>query len=190
MEICYKKLSYFAKAPVRASDYAAGYDLFVERIEPNNAAKDGSVRIKKGETVKVHTGIAMSIPKGYFGAIFARSGLAVKSGLRPANCVGVIDSDYRGEIIVALHNDSGKTQFVRYGDRVAQIVILPCVDIEFNEVKSLDETMRGEGGFGSTGSGAKEEEYQMTICDICRDNAINGGGGCTASCIETQKTLK
>ena len=92
-----------------------------------------------------------ALPKGYFGAIFARSGMATKRGLRPANCVGVIDSDYRGEIIVALRNDSNTEQVITSGERIAQIVIMPYLPIEFNEVNSLEDTERGDGGFGSTG---------------------------------------
>ena len=107
--------------------------------------------IKPQGTMKIHTGLAMEIPKGYFGAIFARSGMATKRGLRPANCVGVIDSDYRGEIIVALRNDSDSEQVITSGERIAQIVIMPYLPIEFNEVNSLEDTERGDGGFGSTG---------------------------------------
>ena len=107
--------------------------------------------IKPYGTMKIHTGLAMEIPRGYFGAIFARSGMATKRGLRPANCVGVIDSDYRGEIIVALRNDSDSEQVITSGERIAQIVIMPYLPIEFNEVNSLEDTERGDGGFGSTG---------------------------------------
>lgn len=94
----------------------------------------------------------MEIPEGYFGAIFARSGLATKRGLRPANCVGVVDSDYRGEIIIALHNDSDFPQEVSEGERIAQIVIIPYLPVDFTEVDNLSSTARGEGGFGSTGT--------------------------------------
>lgn len=104
-----------------------------------------------GETVFISTGISVEIPDGYFGAVFARSGLACKAGLRPANCVGVIDSDYRGEIKVALHNDSEFVRVVRRDERVAQLVILPYEQVEFEEVYALNETTRGGGGFGSTG---------------------------------------
>jgi len=102
--------------------------------------------------LKIGTGIAMEIPEGYFGAIFARSGLATKRGLRPANCVGVVDSDYRGEIIVALHNDTEFPQEVSEGERIAQIVIIPYLPVDFTEVDNLSSTVRGEGGFGSTGT--------------------------------------
>lgn len=94
----------------------------------------------------------MEIPEGYFGAIFARSGLATKRGLRPANCVGVVDSDYRGEIIVALHNDTAFPQEISEGERIAQIVIIPYLPVDFTEVDNLSSTVRGEGGFGSTGT--------------------------------------
>lgn len=94
----------------------------------------------------------MEIPEGYFGAIFARSGLATKKGLRPANCVGVVDADYRGEIIVAIHNDTDFAQDIAEGERIAQIVIMPYLSVEFTEVALLSSTVRGEGGFGSTGT--------------------------------------
>lgn len=135
-----KKLNTDAKVPTRGSEEAAGYDLY----------SNSDVEIRPEGTIKVNTGIAMEIPKGYFGAIYARSGLATKEGLRPANCVGVIDSDYRGEIIVALHNDSNIVRVVEKGERIAQIVIMPYLSIEFEEVDNLDETKRGNGGFGST----------------------------------------
>lgn len=99
----------------------------------------------------IGTGIALEIPEGYFGAVFARSGLASKMGLRPANCVGVIDSDYRGEIKVAVHNDTDFEQFFNSGERIAQLVILPYLPVEFEEVDELSDTCRGSGGFGSTG---------------------------------------
>ena len=109
------------------------------------------VVLAPGETQKIHTGISVKIESGYFGGIYARSGLATKQGLRPCNCVGVIDSDYIGEIIVALHNDSDKTRIVNEGDRVAQLIIQKYEKVDFNEVESLEETDRGSGGFGSTG---------------------------------------
>lgn len=140
-----KKLNENATIPKRGSDYAAGYDLYA-----CTDVKNG-VKIWGGETYKISTGIAIEIPNGYFGAIFARSGLATKNGLRPANCVGVIDSDYRGEIIVALHNDSVDEYTVKDGERIAQLVIMPYLDVEFIETDILDETDRGSGGFGSTG---------------------------------------
>jgi len=101
--------------------------------------------------VMVGTGLAMEIPEGYFGAIFARSGLASKQGLRPANCVGVVDSDYRGEFMIALHNDTDEERVIAGKERIAQMVVMPYLSVEFEEVETLNETERGEGGFGSTG---------------------------------------
>lgn len=138
----YKRLSETAILPTYGSKEAAGMDLYADG--------PGYV-IEPGETVKISTGIAISLPQYTFGALFARSGLATKQGLRPANCVGVIDSDYRGEIIVAMHNDSNETRTIGYGDRIAQLAILPYYDVVFYEVPSLDDTDRGDGGFGSTG---------------------------------------
>ncbi|MDO4378516.1 MAG: dUTP diphosphatase [Erysipelotrichia bacterium] len=136
-----KKLNKEAIIPFRGSKYAAGYDLY-SCDELNIASK---------QTVAVSTGIAIEIPQGYFGAVFARSGLASKEGLRPANCVGVIDCDYRGELKVMLHNDSAEERQIFKGERIAQLVILPYFDIEFMESEQLDSTERGEGGFGSSG---------------------------------------
>lgn len=138
-----KKLDDAAKIPTRGSDYAAGYDLY--------ACMDSPVEIAPGETRKIGTGISVAIPDGWFGAVFARSGLASKQGLRPANCVGVCDSDYRGEYIVALHNDSSEPRIVSSGDRIAQLVIMPFAAAEFELVDELSNTVRGQGGFGSTG---------------------------------------
>ena len=133
-----------AVIPTRGSDEAAGYDL-------RAVSDDGyMITIPPHETVKIHTGIAIKIPDGYFGAIFARSGIATKRGLRPANCVGVIDSDYTGEVIVALHNDTDEYMSVDDGERVAQLVVLPYMKLEFCIKEHLDETERGSGGFGST----------------------------------------
>lgn len=144
MQIKVQKLSQSATIPCRGSNYAAGYDLYAD--EPS------TVTIAPGETKKIKTGIALEIPDGYFGAIFARSGMATDRGLRPANCVGVIDSDYRGEIIVALHNDLQAAHYVGLKDRVAQLVVLPYMTCEFEEAAQLSETVRGSGGFGSTGT--------------------------------------
>lgn len=144
MEIKITKLREGARIPTRGSEKAAGYDLY--------ACLDcESVEIAPHATVKIGTGLAVAVPDGYFGAVFARSGLAAKEGLRPANCVGVCDSDYRGEYIVALHNDSDTVRTVQNGDRIAQLVIMPFLSAEFLEVESLEETERGAGGFGSTG---------------------------------------
>lgn len=144
MDIMFKKLNENAVVPASGTKYSAGYDLCA-------CTGNSTTVIGAGETVKVGTGIAMAIPEGYFGAIFARSGLATKQGLRPANCVGVVDSDYRGEVIVALHNDSGVERTVNDGDRIAQLVVIPYLGLSFNEVDELPDTERGEGGFGSTG---------------------------------------
>ena len=139
-----KKMNENAIVPTNGSEKAAGLDLY--------ACIDGVVLvIPAGQTVKIRTGVAVAIPDGYFGAIFARSGLATKEGLRPANCVGVVDSDYRGEVIVALHNDSEDVRFVGNGDRIAQLVLIPYLPVDLYEVDGLDETERGTGGFGSTG---------------------------------------
>lgn len=132
-----------AIVPSRGSKKAAGYDLY--------ACTDYDITLEPGATVKIGTGLAIQPPEGYFGAIFARSGLATKKGLRPANCVGVCDEDYTGEYIVPIHNDSARYTFIENGDKIAQLVFLPYLDINFEEVSSLDETERGEGGFGSTG---------------------------------------
>ena len=142
MKVKIKKLSESALLPTRGSSSAAGYDLYadVEREQ-----------IALGQTVKIPVGVAMEIPEGYFGGIFARSGLSTKEGLRPANCIGVIDSDYRGPILVPLHNDSDTVREVVQGEKIAQMVILPYLAAEFEEVEQLEETQRGEGGFGSTG---------------------------------------
>ena len=138
-----KKLNYNAIVPTKGSEYAAGYDLYALVEEP--------VTIPPHTTCKIGTGIAVAIPHGYFGAIYARSGLATKLGLRPANAVGVVDSDYRGEVIVALHNDSEVKQTIKNGDRIAQLVVTPYFVCELDVVDDLGETDRGAGGFGSTG---------------------------------------
>lgn len=143
MKINIKKLKENAIIPTRGSEQAAGYDLY--------ACNKASIVIMPHNTVKVGTGLAIEIPQGYFGAIFARSGLATKQGLRPSNCVGVCDSDYRGEYIVALHNDTDETQIINPMERIAQLVVMPYLPVEFNVVSELSETKRGCGGFGSTG---------------------------------------
>ena len=138
-----KKLRDDAVIPTRGSALAAGYDLY--------ACLSESVTIDPGRTVPVGTGLSMAFPEGWFAAIFARSGLATKQGLAPSNKVGVIDADYRGEVIVAIHNDSEEERSIRDGDRIAQIVIMPCMDVCYQLCDSLDETQRGEGGFGHSG---------------------------------------
>ena len=139
-----KKLTPSAILPTYGTTGAAGADLY--------ALPEGDpITILPGQTVMIHTGLSMAIPDGYVGLNFARSGLASKRGLAPANKVGVIDSDYRGELMVALHNHGSEPQIVNPGDRVAQFVIVPVMTAAFVEVDSLDDTARGEGGFGSTG---------------------------------------
>ncbi len=137
-----KRLSENAKVPTKGSQHAAGYDLYSTE----------TVSIRPHETALIGTGWAMEFPIGYFGAIYARSGLATKEGLRPANCVGVIDSDYRGEVKVALHNDTNTLKTITAGDRIAQLIIMDYFFVsDFEEVNVLSDTSRGEGGFGSTG---------------------------------------
>ena len=138
------KLTDTAQTPTQGSEQAAGWDLYAD-------LKDEMLLIAPHETVMIPTGIAMALPQGTFGAIFARSGLATKRGLAPANKVGVIDSDYRGEIMVALHNHSRCTQTLENGERIAQLVVIPYWPIKLNEAKALPTTERGNGGFGSTG---------------------------------------
>lgn len=150
MNVAICKLRDNAKIPTRGSEWAAGYDLYA-CITINGNDSEQSIAIMPGETKMVGTGISMSIPNDYFGAIFARSGLAAKHGLRPANCVGVVDSDYTGEIMVALHNDSNEPYYVSDGERISQLVIIPYLSVNFREVKNLNRTDRGDGGFGSTG---------------------------------------
>ena len=137
-----KKLRDDAKIPTYGTEHAAGCDLY--------ACIDEPVTIKAGETVLIKTGLAMEVPVGYAGLIYARSGLATKKGLAPANKVGVVDADYRGEIMVALHNHSNVPATVNHGDRIAQMVVMPFISIELEEGE-LSNTTRGSGGFGSTG---------------------------------------
>ena len=143
VNINYTKLRYNAVEPTRGSLCAAGYDL--------SAAIDKSVMIAPHCTVKIPTGLSMELPDGTFGGIYARSGIASREGLRPANCTGVVDSDYRGEIVVALHNDSDTYRFIEPGERIAQLIVQPYICVAFTEVNDLSETDRGSGGFGSTG---------------------------------------
>lgn len=138
-----KKLKENATLPTYGSEYAAGADLY--------ACLDDALTIKPGETVFVGTGIAMEIPEGYAGLIYARSGLSCKRGLAPANKVGVVDADYRGEITVALYNHSQIAQTIEANERIAQIVITPFLKASFQETSQLSDTVRGTGGFGSTG---------------------------------------
>ena len=143
-KINFKKLDERATVPTYGSKFSAGADLY--------AVTDEDITIEPGQTQLIHTFISMEIPEGYGGFVFARSGLASKKGLAPANKVGVVDADYRGEIMVALHNHSSQSQTVSNGERIAQIVIMPFISAEFIECENLSDTARGSGGFGSTGT--------------------------------------
>lgn len=143
MKIMIKKLKENAIIPTKGSEKSAGYDLY--------ACIENPILISPHETVMVGTGVAMELPNGTFGAIFPRSGISTKRGLAPANKIGVCDSDYRGEYMIALHNHSNETQWVNPGERIAQLILMPYVNINFKEVDKLDDTKRGDGGFGSTG---------------------------------------
>lgn len=129
--------------PTFGSREAAGADLYACLEEP--------VTIDPGKTVFLPTGLSMALPKGYVGLVYARSGLACKQDLAPANKVGVIDSDYRGEFMIALHNHGTEPRVVEHGDRIAQLVVTPVIQPDYYEADTLDETSRGTGGFGSTG---------------------------------------
>lgn len=144
MEIKFTKLNKNAVSPQRATDEAAGYDL-------SAVIEQKGIFLSPEESKMISTGIAVEIPRGYVGLLFGRSGLGCKENLRLANCVGVIDSDYRGEIKVCLYNDSSVNKLVENGTRIAQLVIVPHLSVEMVEVDELSNTVRGEGGFGSTG---------------------------------------
>lgn len=143
MEIKVKKLNDKATLPTRGSEYAAGYDLY--------AAIENNITVPAHSTEKIGTGLSFELPDETFAAIFARSGLATKQGLRPANCVGVCDSDYRGEYIVAIHNDTDEDKIIEPGERIAQMILMPYIPITFVETDELSESGRGQDGFGSTG---------------------------------------
>ena len=138
-----KKLDERAIMPTYGTEFSAGADLY--------ALADSDITINPHATVMVRTGLSMEIPEGYAGLIFARSGIASKRGLAPANKVGVVDPDYRGEFMVALHNHSEVAQTIASGERIAQLVIVPFLKAEFIEADELADTLRGDGGFGSTG---------------------------------------
>ena len=142
-KVAVKKLRPGAKMPTFGSREAAGADLYACLEEP--------VTIEPGKTVFLPTGLSMALPKGYVGLVYARSGLACKQDLAPANKVGVIDSDYRGEFMIALHNHGTEARVVEHGDRIAQLVVTPVIQPDYYEADTLDETSRGTGGFGSTG---------------------------------------
>ena len=139
-----KKLDERAIIPTYGTEFSAGADIYALLDEP--------LTINPGETKFIHTGLAIAIPEGFVGLNFARSGMASKRGLAPANKVGVIDCDYRGEVMVALHNHGNEAQIIEHGDRVAQMVFVPYYAAEFELKDELSETLRGEGGFGSTGT--------------------------------------
>ena len=143
MKVNIKRLNKNAIIPTRGSNQAAGYDLY--------ACVDTPVNIPAPCTDKIPTGLAIEIPDGYFEGIFARSGLATNHGLRPSNCCGVVDSDYRGNVIVALHNDTNEEKLIMPGERIAQLVVLPYLPIIFEEVDALSDTGRGDKGFGDSG---------------------------------------
>ena len=138
-----KKLDERASVPTYGTEYSAGADLY--------SMVGDEITVEPHKTALVHTGLAVEIPEGYAGLIFARSGIATKRGLAPANKVGVIDADYRGELMVALHNHSDSPVTVEGGERVAQLCIVPFLKAEFAVSDELSDTVRGEGGFGSTG---------------------------------------
>lgn len=143
LPVLIKKVNEKAIVPTQGSNAAAGYDLY--------ACLDQPISIAPHETVKIGTGIAIALPDNYWGAIYARSGLATKEGMRPANCTGVIDPDYRGEVIVAVHNDSYHVRTVEPGERIAQFILHERFLCNWIEIEELNETERGEGGFASTG---------------------------------------
>ena len=147
LQIKMKKLDGAAILPTYGTPFSAGADLYALCAQ--------SIVIQPGQTVLIHTGLAFEIPEGYGGFVFARSGLATKKGLAPANKVGVIDSDYRGELMIPLHNGSGVAAVIEHGDRVAQLVFLPCPQADFTTVDVLSDSIRSDGGFGSTGRGAE-----------------------------------
>lgn len=146
MNIKVKRICEEAKLPTRGSKKAAAYDVYACLPDEN-----APVTIMPHQTMLIGTGLRMAPPEGFYVGVYARSGLSSKEGLRPANCVGVIDEDYRGEYLVAVHNDSEVTRSIRHGDRIAQILLQKRYDMDFEEVDELDTTGRGVGGFGSTG---------------------------------------
>lgn len=154
MDVKIKRLSETATMPAYAHENDAGMDLYADLHplqEDIEAEVESYCLINPHSTTMISCGFAMAIPEGYFGGIYARSGLASKQNLRPANCVGVVDSSYRGEVMVALHNDSEEIQEIKHGQRIAQMLIQPVVSVTLEQVEELDETERGKGGFGSSG---------------------------------------
>lgn len=141
MKLKIKLIDKNAKLPTKAHLTDACFDIY----------SNTNIKINPKETQLIHTGFKTEIPQGYFAPVFARSGLATKKGLRPSNCVGVIDSDYRGEWLVCLYNDSNEPQIIQCGDRIAQFTLLPVLDIDIEQVETVSDTLRGKGGFGSSG---------------------------------------
>lgn len=156
LELKFKRLTNTMKVPTKAHETDACWDLYADI--PNATYDNGDIVEKHGlvivphKTVKIPTGFATNIPHGYWGAVFARSGLATKQGLRPANCVAVIDEPYTGEWLVPIHNDTNETQIIHHGDRIAQFTLLPYFNTNLIEVDELDSTDRGSNGFGSSGN--------------------------------------
>lgn len=142
----FTKLTPWAHEPTQGSAQAAGWDLYADAEAREN------IILAPGEVKKISTGICIALPEGTFGALYARSGMATKRGLALANKIGIIDSDYRGPIIVALKNESNETQIIEHGERIAQLVVQPYITVTFNEIDNIGTTARGDGGFGSTGS--------------------------------------
>lgn len=166
MIIKMKKLSDNAILPTKAHDTDACFDIYASIpdieicydcvIDESSGAVEfvlhkGATKIAPGESVVIHTGFCTEIPQGYFATVFCRSGMGIKRHLRLSNSVGIIDSDYRGEWMVALHNDGTESQIIHHGDRIAQFAILPVLDVSIEEVTDVNETERGAGGFGSSG---------------------------------------
>lgn len=155
MEVKVKKLYDDAVLPTRASEGSAGLDLRAHNADKSNVIVDEKgnefIAINAHQTVKIGTGLSFELPSGTFGAIFARSGLSTKQGLRPANATGICDSDFTGEYIVALHNDTDHLQLIKFGDRIAQLIIMEYPMVELIEVDELTETERGDGAFGHSG---------------------------------------
>ena len=147
IEVDIIKLTNTATLPTRGSDYAAGWDLYADLADIGLE----QVSIAPGQVVKISTGVVIALPAYCFGGLYARSGLAAKKGLRPANCVGIVDEDYRGGILVAIRNDSNEVQVIQHGERIAQLVVQAYIPVVFKETNDLPATERGAGGFGSTG---------------------------------------
>lgn len=149
LDLKFKRLTDTMTVPIKAHSTDACFDIYADAL---SFRSDGEIRIAPHETVKIPTGFATNIPQGYWAAIFARSGLATKQGLRPANCVAVIDEPYTGEWLIPIHNDTNEVKVVHHGDRIAQFTLLPYFDTNLIEVNELDSTDRGSNGFGSSGA--------------------------------------